>query len=419
MIEGADALSLLDLLIGILLVLAIALKAGFERIGAPALIAFLLLGVVLRVLDDELDLISGQGETVFEFLASIGVITLLFRVGLDSNLHGLVRKLAPATPIWLGNVVLSGLPGYLVAHHLLGFALIPSLFAATALTATSLAVSLGVWQEAGVLDTDAGEILTDVAGLDDVSGIALMGLLLAVVPVLRLADGTSILPPLTDASVAFVVKLVAFAALCLLFARYLEPHVTRIIAASRTPDPILLITGLGIVIAALASGLGFSLAIGALFAGLVFSRDPRAVRMETAFMPIYEFFAPFFFIGVGMSVDPGALIAAPTVALVLLLVAVAGKVVGAGLPALPVMGWTAAAAVGVSMVPRAEIAMVIMQEGRRLGPWAVPDTLYASMVFVSAATCLVSPFVVRWLLQRWRPASTRTPSGSGDRMSDG
>lgn len=100
MSETADTLSVLDLLIGILLVLAIVLKAGFERIGAPSLVAFLILGVVLRASDQQFELISEDGKIVFEFLASIGVIALLFRVGLDSNLHGLVKKLAPALPIW-------------------------------------------------------------------------------------------------------------------------------------------------------------------------------------------------------------------------------------------------------------------------------------------------------------------------------
>jgi len=395
-----------DLLIGVLLVLALLLKAGFERVGAPALVAFLILGAALGALDDGLGLISGHNSALLAFMADIGLIVLLFRVGLESNLHGLASKLAPATPIWLGNVVLSGLPGYLVAHHGLGFAPIPSLFVAVALTATSLAVSVGIWQEAQALDSDAGEILTDVAGLDDLSGIALMGLLLAVVPVLRAGDGGALAPLILETGGLFVLEFLAFAALCLLFARYAEGRIIGLLATARRPDPILVIIGVGIVIAALAAALGFSLAIGALLAGLVFSRDPRAVHMETDFLPIYEFFAPFFFIGVGMHIDLAALGPALPVAGALVLVAVAGKVLGAGLPALPILGRAGAVAVGVSMVPRAEIAMVVVQEGRRLGDWAVPDDLYAGMIVVSAVTCILSPLVVRALLRRCPPAGS-------------
>ncbi|MEL0113062.1 MAG: hypothetical protein VW835_15130, partial [Rickettsiales bacterium] len=86
---------------------------------------------------------------------------------------------------------------------------------------------------------------------------------------------------------------------------------------------------------------------------------------------------------------------------VLLIVAVLGKVIGAGLPALLTTGASGALLIGVSMVPRAEIAMVIGQQARDLGDWAMPVEVYSGIAVVSLVTCLTTPFVVRALLRKW------------------
>ena len=99
----------------------------------------------------------------------------------------------------------------------------------------------------------------------------------------------------------FAIKAILFGGFCLVFARYAERRIVRFIRAAAPPGPILIVTGIGIVIAGTAGQLGFSLAIGALFAGLVFSRDPEVVRMETLFGPIHELFMPFFFVAIGLS----------------------------------------------------------------------------------------------------------------------
>jgi Kef-type K+ transport system membrane component KefB len=395
--EAFDSLSLLDLLIGVLIVSAILLKTGFAAYRIPSLVAFFVLAIAMRACDDAFGLVSERGKHIFEFLASIGLIAVLFRAGLESNLHALAEKLASAVPIWLGNVVLSGVPGYLAAHYWLGFGVVPSLFTAVALTATSVAVSVEVWREAGKLNSPDGALLTDVAGLDDVSGVAMLGLLAAVAPVLAAGNGVDLAAATTKAGGVFLAKLLLFGAICLLFARYAERRVTSLLRRADGPDPVLDILGIGIVIAAFAGQLGFSLAIGALMAGLLFSRDPQAVRMESGFVPLYEFFAPFFFIGVGLEVSPAALASASWPALALLAVAILGKVVGTALPALLATGAAGALALGASMVPRAEIAMVVMQEGRSKG--LVPDDLFASMALVAIVTCIVAPLAVRRMLR--------------------
>ncbi|MGB3862948.1 MAG: hypothetical protein WBE11_15060 [Candidatus Aminicenantaceae bacterium] len=77
------------------------------------------------------------------------------------------------------------------------------------------------------------------------------------------------------------------------------------------------------------------------------------------------------------------------------LAAIIGKLIGNGLPSLFIMGWTSALLLSVSMVPRAEIAMLVMQRGRDLGDWAVPDHVFGAMVIVSLATCLFFPLALK------------------------
>ena len=401
MSDSVDAIGLLDLVIGVLVVATFLCRTWLGRIGVPSLVGFLVLGFLLRLGDARWNLISEQGESVFEFLASIGVIALLFRVGLEARLHGLISKLPRATPIWIGNVVLSGVPAFLLSHYLLGVALTPSLFVAVALTATSVAVSVEVWREAGALNSANGETLIDVAELDDLSAVALMALLISMAPALQLGDGDSAVEGMASAAGLFALKVAAFCVVCIVFARFAETRLAGILKATSPPDSILIVAGIGIIIAALAELLGLSFAIGALFAGLIFSRDPDAVKLETSFLPLHAFFSPFFFIAIGLNIDPGALGSGLQLGGALLFVAVLGKVIGAGGPALLTTGWAGATLIGVSMVPRAEIAMIVVEQGRRLGDWAVTPELYASVAIISLATCIVPPAVIRWLLRRW------------------
>ena len=82
------------------------------------------------------------------------------------------------------------------------------------------------------------------------------------------------------------------------------------------------------------------------------------------------------------------------------MVAVLGKVIGTGLPAIFTTDRRSALLLSISMIPRAEIAMVILERGRQLGDWAVSPLIFTSMIMVSAITCIVSPLILRPLLQK-------------------
>ncbi len=391
--------SLNVLLVGVLVVLSIAVRIGFRRIGVPSLIGFVLLGFALRSLDAEIAVLNETSRAQLALLAQLGVFALLFRVGIESNLRGLVRVIPRAATIWLVNMLASGGGGFLAARYLLDAPLVPSLVVAVALTATSVGVGVSVWQEAGQLRSRAGALFIDVAELDDLSAILLMILLFSLLPVLAGgAEGSLVLIGGQAAGVALV-KALLFGMLCFLLSRHAERRITVFMNRFEpAPDPMLMIVGVGVIIAAAAGLLGFSLAIGALFAGLVFSRDPLAAHADASFGALHDLFVPFFFIGIGLAIDPAALPAGAAVGGVLLLAAIPGKVLGAGLPALLSTGGAGAAILGVSMVPRAEIAMVVMSEARRQGADVVPAGYFSGMVVVSLVTCIVAPIALRALL---------------------
>ncbi len=398
----AHSLLLAILLVGGIIVLTMLVRYGSEKIGLPALIGYFILGILLRAAHSSWGLLSEGGLHIFEFLASLGIIALLFRVGLESDMASLMERLPQASLLWIANILVSGALGYWVAHHLLGWALIPSLFVAVALTATSVGISVAVWQEAGALNTSNGALMLDVAELDDLSGIVLMALLFAVAPLLKEQAGASLLPVLTQTLGLLLLKLAAFMVLCVLFARYMERPITRLFEAFHDgKGTMLVVLGIGIMVAALAGLIGFSVAIGAFFAGLIFSRDPDSVKFDASFGSLHDLFAPFFFIGIGLAMDPGALTSALVPATALILAAVIGKILGTAVPALATMGVASAVVLGVSMVPRAEIALIIMQQGLELGDWAVPPDVFANLAVMAAVTAVFVPVILRPMFKRW------------------
>jgi Kef-type K+ transport system membrane component KefB len=401
------------LLTGTVVVLAMVIKTAFDRTAFPSLVGFLILGFGLKLVDTQFDLMGETGHHIFHFLAKIGLFALLFRIGMESNLKRLAHQLRGASVVWALNLSISGLFGFVTAYSFLRFPLIPSLMVGAALTATSVGISVDVWKKRGALDSDDGSLLLDTAELDDISAVIIMALMLSIAPTLKSGESVSILPTLGYVGGLFVIKLIAFAVGCTAFAYLVERRVQAFFVEKEPPeDFILIVAGIGLVIASFAAMLGFSIAIGAFFAGLVFSNDPKVLKRETSFMPLHEMFAPFFFIGIGLSIDPAAFSSSAEIALPILVAAVLGKVVGTGIPVCLMKGRRSAVLIGVSMVPRAEIAMVIAQTAVTMGAWALPADAYGAIVLVCAATCLVTPVVVNQLLSKW-PQGNEQSKGAG------
>jgi Kef-type K+ transport system membrane component KefB len=345
--------------------------------------------------------ITAEFESTISTLAQLGVVAMLFRVGLKSHTSALLAKLPDASFIWLGDVLSNVALGFLVSRYVLCLPLETSLIIATAFSATSVAVSVSVWDGLHKLNTSIGQLLVDVAELDDLSGVLLLALLLAIIPVLGQSDA-ALFSSIASTSIVVLAKLAIFIVGCYLFSHYLESGFTRFSkswADSRTGITISVL-GAGLGIAAIAGLLGFSLAIGALFAGLAFSRDPEAVHTEARFSYFHDFLAPFFFIHIGMQVDPTAIVPSIGMATILFVPAVLGKVVGVAVPALRIVDKRDAIMLGISMVPRAEIAMIVIYQCGIFGSNIISSEVFAAMVLMTIMTSVIAPVVLRAMLAR-------------------
>lgn len=387
------------LMIGFVLMGVLVFRVVEQRFSFPAIVGYLLLGLVLRWQNDGHGFLNHEGVWTLEVFGEIGVVCLLFRVGLESNFHGLMQQLPNAVWVWVSNVSLSVFLGFVASFYWLGLDLIPSLFVGTALSATSIGVSMAVWQEAKKLKTELGELVTDTAELDDISTVVLLVILFSLVPILE--KGGSLHEMEIGALKAIgglLIRGVLFGGICIFFSSYLEKPFSQFFG--RHSHPVIFLIGCGLMIGALAGWLGFSMAIGGLFAGLIFSRDPQAVKEDTAFEPIYALFTPFFFISIGFQMNPEVLQHASTGAFILIFVAIAGKVLGALIPSYRRLGWSAALVLGVSLVPRAEIAMVVIKAGNSTPNSPVSDELFASMVLVCLSTCVITPPILKGMLKK-------------------
>ena len=375
-----------------LLVLFLALLAAklgdelFKRIGQPGIVGEILAGVLVG--PSVLGLV--EADEVLEVFAELGVVFLLFWVGLETKLSDLreVGRLA----------VLVGVLG--VALPLLGGVGIgflrdeetaTTVFIGAALVATSVGITSAVMIDLGVLDRRASRIVLGAAVVDDVLALIL----------LSIAAGLATEGAVDVAGVAVVLALaIAFLAFFALGGTQLMQRWPRLLHAPRfSESPLLPAVILCLGLAAFAAQIGLAAIIGAFLAGMVVAetRDQHPIEDEVA--PLYAFFPPFFFVFIGTEVDLGALASVGALALLALVtvVAVATKFAGAYLGARG-LGPGDAAFVAVGMVPRGEVGIIVASIGAMTG--VVDERLFAVIVGMSILTTLLVPPLLRRLAPR-------------------
>lgn len=355
----------------------------FERIRQPAVVGEILAGVIVgpSVLGWVVpsDLIS--------VLAEIGVIFLLFTVGLETRPQAIFRVGKRAAMVGVLGVVLPFIAGYLVAIVWEG-SFAEAMFIGAALVATSVGITARVLGSMGLLHLETSRIILGAAVIDDILGLIILSLVSAV------SQGS--------VSVAGLVKTTVAAVLFTLFVALLGSKVmTRLAPAIdrlRLGKPffnlgILLCLGLSFA----AGYVGVAAIIGAFLAGMALAEateENRKMRYLTT--GVTEFLVPFFLINIGMQLDLAVFkdVSVIVLAVIVTLVAVVTKFVGCALGA---WGMTRRemARIGVGMVPRGEVGIVVAQIG--LGMAVISEQFFAAVLFMAVATTLVAPPLIKIL----------------------
>lgn len=396
-VAGASVAELLLVLVGIFIATKLFGEAA-QRIGQPAVLGELIAGVILG--GSVLGLLD-PADPVIHILAEIGVMVLLFEIGLHTDLRALIRVGKSATLVGLVGLTLPFLGGYFVATWL-GQPSIVALVCGAALTATSIGISARVLSDLGRLETPEGQVVLGAAVLDDVVGLIILSVVAGIVG----GEGVSTLGVAKTAGIAL-----GFVVVALLVGGIVAPPVFRIVERIKTAGALGLIAlAFAFAMAALASMAGSALIIGAFAAGLVLHNTPQRHDIERSTTAIGHFFVPIFFAAVGASVelsafgDPDALMVGGA----LIVVGIVGKVAAGYAPF-----WFSGSKllVGVAMVPRGEVGLIFAQMGLASG--AIGADIFGALMLMVLVTTFVTPPLLGQLARERRPADIEGQPGDG------
>jgi len=397
-------------LLQILLLLAIVIIASkgagalSKKLGQPAVLGELLVGLILgptalnllhwSVFTPATPETAGLLHHLIKYLAELGVILLMFLAGLETDLKEMKRVGVAAFFGATGGVVLPFIAGTAIARYVGHYDWFPSIFIGTVLTATSVSISAQTLLEMGQLRSKEGSTILGAAVIDDVMGI----IVLSVVVALHAAQGGDA----GSAPVWWVVaKMIIFFVLAWVLGTKFIPKFLR--WAGRWPGTetgFAIAIVVGLVLAFFAEAFGQVAAItGSYLAGVVIaqSHDLRHLVVEKLSVLAYGFFVPIFFVSIGLEADAvGALKAAPWLALWIVLASILTKIVGSGL-GVKLVGFslTESIRVGTGMISRGEVALIVANIGLAAG--VINHDIFSVMVIMTLATTLITPILLRFV----------------------
>jgi Kef-type K+ transport system membrane component KefB len=328
--------------------------------------------------------------TPLDLLAEVGVVLLLFSVGLETRLEDLkkVGKVAFLVGV-LGVLIPFGM-GSLWAHGS-GFDWGRSLFVAAAFVATSAGITARVLQELGALQRIESKVILGAAVIDDILAMLLLGVVVS----LQGGEGFDLVHLLS-----VLVGAIGFIAVIGVGgARVMRWNSSWLDKPLNPQSALSIVLALCMGLAYVSTRFGLAAIIGAFLAGMVASETRQQHTLEKQTQPLLAFLTPFFFVITGSKIDLHLLANVETeiMLLIVTLIAIASKLIGGFLGALS-LGRRSATIVGFGMVPRGEVGVVIASLGLTAGVFS--DRIYAVIVAMSLLTAMVTPPILAWLLRR-------------------
>ncbi len=328
--------------------------------------------------------------TPLDMLAEIGVVLLLFSVGLETRLDDLRKVGRSAFLVGTLGVIMPFVLGALWAHGS-GFDWVRSMFVAAAFVATSAGITARVLQELGVLNQIESRVILGAAVIDDILAMLLLG----VVTSLQGGKGvdlTSLALVLLQATgFVFVIALVG--------TRVMRARGYWLNRPINPLSPLTIALAICLGLAWLSTEFGLAAIIGAFLAGMIASEIPQREELEHQMQPLLALLTPFFFVLTGAKIDLSVFnsTAALTMLGIVTLIAIVSKLIGGGLGALS-LGRRSALIVGIGMVPRGEVGIVIASLGLTAGVFS--NDIYAVIVAMSLLTSVVTPPLLSMMFKR-------------------
>jgi Kef-type K+ transport system membrane component KefB len=332
---------------------------------------------------------NAQSE-VISTMSELGVIILLFEIGLESNIKELMAVGIQATIVAIVGVVVPFAAGTAGLMILFGVSPIPAIFAGAALTATSIGITSKVLSELGRLSSKEGQIILGAAVIDDVLGI----IVLAVVASLA-KDGAVDVGKVVYLIVSASGFLLGAIVLGNVFSKFFVAIANQLRTRGQLVIPALIFA---LIMAYFAAIIQLEAILGAFAAGLVLDETDERVELQKQVIPIADILVPIFFVVVGAKTDLSVLNPAiPSnregliMAVFLIAVAIIGKVV----TGLTVFGQPEInrLAIGVGMIPRGEVGLVFASVGAASG--ALSKSLTAAIIMMVILTTFLAPPLLR------------------------
>jgi len=350
-----------------------------ERLNQPGIVGEILAGVLIG--PSVLGWISPN--QFLTTMSELGVMFLLFRVGLEVKASELLRVGGTATLVATLGVVAPFFLGWGILR-LWGEPHTESIFVGAAMVATSVGITARVLSAGGLLRKRFAQIILAAAVIDDVLGL----LVLALVGSLARGRVNALELSLTAAlAIGFTVLVAAWGSKTM---RRFVPHMEGRLRAQEAQ--FALAVTLLFALSLLAVYAGVAAIVGAFLAGMALA-ESVGQRVQDLAHGVAELLVPFFLVGIGLRVDLAAFLepSVTALAVVILLAAILSKLVGCGLGAYR-LGRVEALRVGLGMVPRGEVGMVVAQLGLSMG--VIRQDIYGIVVFMSVATTLLAPLLL-------------------------
>jgi Kef-type K+ transport system membrane component KefB len=395
-----------------LAILVVSAKVGglvAERWRQPSVLGELLAGIALGNLLPPFFGVEGiafvRADPTLRVLAELGVLILLFDVGLEADLRALVRFGASSGLVALIGVVVPIGLGWSAALWLLPESpAVVHLFVGATLSATSVGITARVLKDLGRMLSPEGQVILGAAILDDVLGLIVLAVVTGIAA--ATAGGAALS---SAAIVGILLRAFLFLGLTVALGHFFSSPIVRLAARTGHPE-IMLVLGLGLcfTLAFVAELIGLATIIGAFAAGLLLDPYGSGVRtseedatLAELLHPLASLFVPLFFVLMGIQVDLGSLGSLSTLGfgMVLILCAFVGKlacavgVLGGGIDRL---------AVAIGMIPRGEVGLIFAGIGTTLsldGQPLLSQGLFSAVVLMVLVTTVVTPVGLRWIFQ--------------------